>query len=210
MFGRYNAFTRRDAILLIVGAASLRFWDIIFPFNIPNSSSLGHESLNVKEPELLATIHTVTEKSVVTQTLEQVTATITKTVAQPGPTSHALRARDALPQTEVLAHAPGWTIFRNLYMSNGTLIAVADDEARKKFPPIRLMVSVSLEAINTPENIAAREPTQYVMDIIEPQEAARRWTSRVGDSGTRLNRVWTVEGNTVSIVFIYFSRFFGD
>ena len=29
--------------------------------------------------------------------------------------------------TKILAHAPGWTIFRNLYTSNGTLYIVRDD-----------------------------------------------------------------------------------
>ncbi|KAH9476733.1 hypothetical protein JR316_0010648 [Psilocybe cubensis] len=111
--------------------------------------------------------------------------------------SRPLLPFDGLPSTELLAHAPGWTLFRNLYMSNGTLYIVADDNAREKFPEIRMMTSTGLEAENTPENIAMREPTDDNIQIISPEEAKDRWVSTTNAKGRVLNRVWTVEGNTL-------------
>ncbi|KZT72152.1 hypothetical protein DAEQUDRAFT_809411 [Daedalea quercina L-15889] len=100
-----------------------------------------------------------------------------------------------LPETTVLSHAPGWTVFQNLYMSNGTLYIVTSEPA--SFPHIRMVTSTGLAAENTPENIAAREPTERDMDVISPAEARRRWGSNP-DRGER-NRVWSVGGNTVLV-----------
>jgi hypothetical protein len=84
-------------------------------------------------------------------------------------------------------------------MSNGTLFIVADEAGRERIPEIRMMVSTSMEASVKPENIAAREPTPYVMRVISPEEAKTRWTSMTGDAKS-LNRVWTVDGNTVRLL----------
>ena len=97
-------------------------------------------------------------------------------------------ANSNLPDTLILAHAPGWTLFRNLYMSNGTLFVVASESDRSSFPEVRMMASHPLVAYNTPENIAAREPSNFDMTFITPEEAKTRW----GD------RILPVEGNTVS------------
>ncbi|RDB25325.1 hypothetical protein Hypma_008050 [Hypsizygus marmoreus] len=100
-----------------------------------------------------------------------------------------------LPQTSVTAHAPGWTLYRNLYMSNGTLFIVTSHPEDSEFPEIRMMTSTGLPAFNTPENIALREPTALDMDFLSPEQAKRRWG---GDpqNGQR-NRIWTIEGNTL-------------
>ena len=82
-------------------------------------------------------------------------------------------------------------------MSNGTLFIVTDEKGLSRLPETRMMISTSMEATVDPENIAAREPTPYVMRAITPQEASERWSELTGDAKT-LNRVWTVEGNTVS------------
>jgi len=98
-----------------------------------------------------------------------------------------------LPETSIISHAPGWTVFKDIYMANGTLFIVSSSPS--DFPAIRAMTSTGLIALNTPENIAAREPTKQNMDIITPEEAHRYWGADVkrGDK----NRVWTVEGNTI-------------
>jgi len=77
-----------------------------------------------------------------------------------------------------MKHAPGWTVFENLYMSNGTIYIVTD-EPQDKWPERRLMTSTGLEAVNSPENIASREPTQWDLDWISVAEAQKRWGSRV-------------------------------
>ncbi|KAL6310307.1 hypothetical protein BKA93DRAFT_6846 [Sparassis latifolia] len=97
------------------------------------------------------------------------------------------------PETTISSHAPGWTLFHNLYMSNGTLYIVSSQPS-SAFPDIRLMTSTGLPAENTPENIAARIPTAENMDFLTPAEARSRWG---GDSDRwERNRVWSVEGNT--------------
>ncbi|KAG6849007.1 hypothetical protein H0H93_012053 [Arthromyces matolae] len=94
-------------------------------------------------------------------------------------------ANEELAHTSIIAHAPGWTIFRNLYMANGTLYILSTDTT---FPEIRMMTSTGLPAINVPGNMAAREPTSQDMDFITPEEAESRW----GRSA-----VASVEGNTL-------------
>lgn len=147
---------------------------------------------------------TLTKTAIIRDTKTEVqTQTATKTVTAVStetayPKSRAIFPTDDLPQTELLAHAPGWTLFRNLYMSNGTIFIVADENGRKAFPEIRMMTSTGLEAENTPENIAMREPTDENMRIITPQEAKGRWVGVTGGrKGNVENRVWSVEGNTV-------------
>jgi hypothetical protein len=54
-----------------------------------------------------------------------------------------------------------------------------------------MMASHPLVALNNPENIAAREPSNFDMSFITPQEAKTRW----GD------RILPVEGNTVSTYY---------
>ncbi|KAF9038352.1 hypothetical protein BDZ89DRAFT_982421 [Hymenopellis radicata] len=97
-----------------------------------------------------------------------------------------------LPQTQVIAHAPGWTLFRDLYMANGTLYILSSNES-SHFPEIRKMISVSMKAEASPENIAAREPTEYQMTFITPDTARRRW----GLNNDTAVRVSTVSGNTL-------------
>lgn len=112
--------------------------------------------------------------------------------------------RDVLPRTRVLNHAPGWTMFENLYMSNGTLFVVLGAEDKENgldrgmvkdgwengFPLRRMMISTGLYGYASAENIAAREPTDKEMSFISAEDATRRW----GD------RVWEIEGHTVSYI----------
>jgi hypothetical protein len=56
---------------------------------------------------------------------------------------------ELMPTTTVLAHHDGWTLFENLYMFNGTLLIVSDEEWTL-FPDRRLMTSTG-----KPENHAS-------------------------------------------------------
>lgn len=97
-----------------------------------------------------------------------------------------------IPETELVEHAPGWTIFRNLYMSNGTFYVVSD-KPRSEFPELFYILSVPIPALNTPENIQARIPTDQEMDFIGTKEALERWGPlRPGEK----NRIWSIAGNT--------------
>ncbi|KAF8963256.1 hypothetical protein BDZ97DRAFT_2059156 [Flammula alnicola] len=203
MFFRHGGLTRRDALLLLVGASSMHIWSLLFSQPAAQSDQSIFINTQVSQPNAqLHKISTVTTTAIAKQTqtkTQTVTATATVTnIATPTSKSRAVLPFDELPPTEVLAHAPGWTLFRNLYMSNGTLLLVADEEGRKNFPEIRMMTSTGLAALNTPENIAQREPTDHDMRIISPQEAKTRWVyTGKGGKEPGLNRVWSVEGNTL-------------
>ena len=108
-------------------------------------------------------------------------------------------------KTKILAHAPGWTIFRNLYMSNGTLYIVRndplnDDEgdfaAVDQWPLVRMMTSTGLPGYTTEQSIREREPTDKDMAFITQAEAAFRWGERV----------YTVSGTSVSTTTSPFSE----
>ena len=118
----------------------------------------------------------------------------------PPPASTAVTPVDiyaTLPETEMVQHAPGWTVFKNLYMSNGTFYVVSD-KPRSEFPELVYILSFPIPALNTPENIQARIPTEQEMDFIGTREAFRRWGPlRPGEK----NRVWSVTGNTVCIPY---------
>ena len=96
------------------------------------------------------------------------------------------------PETTLDSHVPGWSMFSNLYMSNGTLYIVTNSPP-SSFPDIKFITSTGLVALNTPENIAARMPTSANMDFITPEQARDRWGPLEPDAK---NRVWSVEGNT--------------
>ncbi|KAK0184841.1 hypothetical protein F5146DRAFT_1168979 [Armillaria mellea] len=107
-----------------------------------------------------------------------------------GPSIPLQTVHGDLPHTSIVHHAPGWTLFRNLYMSNGTLFLLSSN---RSFPEFRLMTSPGIPADNTPEYFALSEPTSQHMDYITPSEAQQRW------GGKTQNCVWTVEGNTLLV-----------
>ncbi|PPR02525.1 hypothetical protein CVT24_001951 [Panaeolus cyanescens] len=203
MILRHGGITRRDAILLLIGASSMQLWSLFFaPHISPSDQSIvvnthvshqdsSHHDTLTKTVTLTAqVVNTVTQKEIQTATV----TTAGKAAAASRPTSHAIGPHSKLPRTKLLAHAPGWTLFKDLYMSNGTIFIVADESERMRFPEIRMMTSTGLEAENTPENIAAREPTTQDMSFISYREAVARWGAPDKQS---VNRVWTVEGNTM-------------
>jgi hypothetical protein len=110
----------------------------------------------------------------------------------PPPLSPIPNLGRVIPETELVNHAPGWTIFRNLYMADGTLFIVSSNP--DSFPSIDFMTSTGLPALATPESIAERMPTDREIAIITPQEAHQRWG---GQSMMELNNVFPVEGSTV-------------
>jgi hypothetical protein len=94
-----------------------------------------------------------------------------------------------IPDTLMLEHAPGWTVFTDIYMANGTFFVVTLSPP-SSFPESRFMISTGMRAENTPENKIARLPTDHELSYITPEEARRRW----GEDG---EDVRTVDGNTV-------------
>jgi hypothetical protein len=168
-----RSFTKRDVFLVFFGASVMYIFNLIFYSAVPH---IDGSFSNVK-------------------TAPDVTNSTTHQPAQLTLAIPLSQMRD-LPETTIISHAPGWTVFQNLYMSEGTIYVVSS-HPRSYFPNIRFITSTGLQAENTPENILLREPTTKNMDYLSPAEAKRRWGGDI-EAGER-NRVWEVEGNTVSL-----------
>ncbi|KAK0451216.1 uncharacterized protein EV420DRAFT_1561523 [Desarmillaria tabescens] len=183
------AISRRDPILLILGASLMHFLTFVHPSYLSDSNIITintHHLDRFEDAPLPPPIWTedIPPDVQMVKQLDDVATMAPDTSMQLQPV-HA-----NLPHTSIVHHAPGWTLFRNLYMSSGTLFILSSN---RSFPEFRLMTSSGLPAENTPENGALREPTSQHMDYITPLEAHQRW------GGEMKNRVWTVEGNTLLV-----------
>ena len=76
---------------------------------------------------------------------------------------------EKVPDTVVVAHVPGWTIFDRLYALNGTLYIVTDDPA--SFPDKNFVISTALKIANGPIEAAKRVPTDKEMRVISTADA---------------------------------------
>ncbi|KAI5115650.1 hypothetical protein M0805_002772 [Coniferiporia weirii] len=99
-------------------------------------------------------------------------------------TDSRLSWRDHLPESEIIAHVPGWTIFDRLYALNGTLFVVTSTP--HTVPERYLMTSSGIEVLHGEENKLARLPTDKDMRIVSPDEAQRLFGMH---SATRLEGV---------------------
>ncbi|KZT55650.1 hypothetical protein CALCODRAFT_436943 [Calocera cornea HHB12733] len=87
--------------------------------------------------------------------------------------------RQVVP-TELVNHVPGWTLYTNLYFSNGTFFIVSDEQFGDGYwPERRMMTSTGLPGLH--DNGPQREPTEKEMDIITPKQAEAIWGDRVFD-----------------------------
>jgi hypothetical protein len=187
---RFRSITRRDAILLLLGAASMHLYSswsppptgsaIIFNTHLSSQDPLHHIPPPVQPVDPVQPVRNLRKRPP------------PRDPPPPSP-SPIPDIKHEIPQTELVSHAPGWTIFRNLYMADGTLFVVTSNP--DAFPDIKLITSTGLPAENTPESIAERMPTSRDMSIISPEEARRRWG---GDQSTgEPNRIFPIEGSTV-------------
>ncbi|EJT99474.1 hypothetical protein DACRYDRAFT_55663 [Dacryopinax primogenitus] len=93
------------------------------------------------------------------------------------------------PRTIVKSSLPqfssGWTVFQNLYFSNGTFFIVKDQDqggfGEGYWPERRLITSTGLPGLAG--NEAEREPGLKEMEVIDIEEAKRIWEDRVFDVG---------------------------
>ncbi|KAG1716205.1 hypothetical protein ID866_945 [Astraeus odoratus] len=76
---------------------------------------------------------------------------------------------NSIPQTNVVDHAPGWTIFDNLYVVNGTVYVVNDDP--DAVPPRERITSAGIRVEPGDATFASRLPTDREMRIISTEEA---------------------------------------
>ncbi|KAG1794183.1 uncharacterized protein HD556DRAFT_1371462 [Suillus plorans] len=80
-----------------------------------------------------------------------------------------------VPNTRVVSHVPGWTIFDNLFVLNGTVFVVTD------FPssiPDRLTItSTAVDIFNGEDAVNSRTPGDREMQIISTSQAQRLFGS---------------------------------
>ncbi|KAI0344519.1 hypothetical protein BDW22DRAFT_1354593 [Trametopsis cervina] len=179
-----RARTMRDAVLVLVGALSMHVATSFFGAFRPDMYSPDTLSTPEAHQQPLSDPSDARNEAALLKSLQQwKTSTVDVT--------------HDFPETSMDAHAPGWTVFRNLYMANGTLYVVTSRPS-SDFPDIQYITSTGLAAENTPENIAARMPTDKELSFITPEQAKRRWgpTSQAQAKGAR-NRVHNVRGNTI-------------
>ncbi|KAG8977141.1 hypothetical protein FRB90_008882, partial [Tulasnella sp. 427] len=82
-------------------------------------------------------------------------------------------ANQKMPQTTMIQHSEGFTIFDNIYAHNGTLYIISDSP--KSFPEIRTMISSGYPVFNGDDEVKKREPTAKDMQVISVKEAERRF-----------------------------------
>ncbi|KAL1938799.1 hypothetical protein VTO73DRAFT_11179 [Trametes versicolor] len=76
-----------------------------------------------------------------------------------------------VPETKIVAHVPGWTIFDRLYVLNGTIYLVTDSP--QDVPERKFMISSAAFIENGPEAEARRLPSDKDMRVISTEEARR-------------------------------------
>ena len=194
---RWQKFSRRDAILVLLGAMSIHLISLVFNVMGPAESSLGRDmkveveegmqgkwSQGGKETVTKTWLETVTKVDKQTVT-ERRTATKTAMVTTTATPLHDLNwSYDAIgkildgekgnarphsedvevPPTRLVGHAPGWTMYRDLYMSNGTLFIVTDGK-------------LSRPSLKDPENSRDRQPDMWGLN---GEDLTWAWTKAEG------------------------------
>jgi hypothetical protein len=192
----FRTLSRRDTILIFLGALCMHAFSTVFNFESSSSIVINTHLGQYESKPDLEPLPPPPEPPVTTR----VEVDLVEPSIPPPQVSVPIELATTLPETTIVSHAPGWTIFRNIYMADGTFYIVTS-KPPSHFPDIRMMTSVSLYAYATPENIAAREPTNQDMDFLTPQEAKKTWGGDI-ERGHK-NRIWTVEGNTVCFRSFY-------
>ncbi|KAI5120259.1 hypothetical protein M0805_004595 [Coniferiporia weirii] len=78
---------------------------------------------------------------------------------------------DVVPETKMLHHTPGWTIFDKLYVFDGTIYVVTPTP--ESIPERKLITSSGYEIFNEPEEILKRLPSDKDIRVVTPAEAQR-------------------------------------
>lgn len=194
-----RALSRRDAILIVTGAFLMQFFTTIVP--LTSKSIVKTAEFHYQANGDLQGVDELPQQN--DQDINALLVPIPpKSSSESGGQSTTFQTMDlsrmaVLPETTIVEHVPGWTLFRDIYMANGTLLILTSSPSL--LPEARYMTSTGLPAENTAESMALREPTPWNMDIVSPEQARQRWGNH---PSTR--RVWSVEGNTVSPNHIYF------
>ncbi|KAF9013356.1 hypothetical protein BDQ17DRAFT_1404874 [Cyathus striatus] len=94
------------------------------------------------------------------------------------PTRLSWQNPSQVPHTKILAHVPGWTLFDNLYIHNGTVFIVTDQP--QSVPALDFVFSNSKFITAGNESIKARLPTDDNIQVISTKDATRRFGAGAG------------------------------
>ncbi|OCH84340.1 hypothetical protein OBBRIDRAFT_891849 [Obba rivulosa] len=103
-----------------------------------------------------------------------------------------------VPQTKIVVHVPGWTIFDRLYILNGTAYIVSDQP--ETIPDRSRMTSTAAQIQNGPVAEAARIPGDKEMQIISTSEARKLF----GTEADRLDGVTWLANDPKQFVTHYY------
>ncbi|KAK7436697.1 hypothetical protein VKT23_018952 [Stygiomarasmius scandens] len=205
VFGQRCKLSRRDAMLVIIGAAGTFF--VSYTSLLPSSTS----SAIVRCTSYLYDHNFEAPHSYTSQARDDYLSSPSSSQQRPNSvdvfdsSQPYLTSSYPLSYTTILHHAPGWTLFRDVYMSNGTLLLLTPDldspeyhETMSRFPQFRMMTSTGLPAV--PGNTEEREPTEKDMAFITSREARRKWgTFSTNQNDLVGHRVMTVSGSTLLV-----------
>ncbi|EJD46971.1 hypothetical protein AURDEDRAFT_102827 [Auricularia subglabra TFB-10046 SS5] len=82
---------------------------------------------------------------------------------------------EVVPETKIVHHVPGWTIFERLYVLNGTMLIVTNQP--DKVPQRHLLTSTGVKIDNGEEAERARKPTDKDIRVVTVAEAERLFGS---------------------------------
>ncbi|EJT97375.1 hypothetical protein DACRYDRAFT_72262 [Dacryopinax primogenitus] len=163
-------FTGRDALVALLGASSLLLFSHLY----------GLRPASFLPPPIHGPpyFRGASDEAVLP---EGFTLTPPSEFAPPGRLFVAPPRTKGVTASTLLAHAPGWTFFTNLYLSNGTFFIVSDEGGFDEgyWPQRRLITATGLPGDH--ENGHLREPTDKEMQVITVDEARKRWGERVWD-----------------------------
>lgn len=190
-------------VLVLLGAVSMQFLgmvlsgqnaeevndDVDFAIREKLNARADYEMFHPAQGSFAVATATVTHEVEV-----RVTARPFGVAPAPTMAPKPIELMDTLPETTIVSHAPGWTLFKDVYMAGGTLFIVSS-APKSSFPEARYMISNPIEAFNTPENIAAREPDDSNICWLSPEIAKKWWGGNVETQ--ERNMIFSVEGGTV-------------
>src|SRR6266478_5498142 len=146
---RFRNISPRDAILILLGAASMHLYTSLLPAFRESSSVNLNAHLALQEP-----LHNIPRPA--PTVLDSWHPPQPRKPPSSPPSPPIPNLGHQIPEPDLVSHAPRWTIFRNLYMADGTLFIVTSNP--ESFPSIDFMTSTGLPALDTPESVTERMP----------------------------------------------------
>ncbi|EKM56858.1 uncharacterized protein PHACADRAFT_254213 [Phanerochaete carnosa HHB-10118-sp] len=103
-----------------------------------------------------------------------------------------------VPETDIVVHVPGWTMFDRLYFRNGTFYVVTEN--KEEIPDLELIISSGIYLTTGTADEAKRLPTDKDMRIIDTDEAR----GLLGTQAERLDGITWVANDPKQFITHYY------